>query len=107
MAPMASVAAMGWWCRVVQELRWHKSWASKETGKPLGTSLRTTTAPRVSDGSKSLRRVDQLLELVLKDPFLSPTKLLENELKDCPTKLLENKLQVESEKRGEERVEGM
>ena len=34
--------------------------ASKETEQFLGTSLRMTTAPRVSDGSISLRRVDQI-----------------------------------------------
>ena len=75
----------GVWCRMVQELRWLKSWASTETEKSLGTSLRTTTAPRVSNGSISLRRVEKFLELELKD---LPTKLLKNELKDCPTKLV-------------------
>ena len=57
---VASMAAMEWWCRVVQELRWPWSWASKETEQFLMTSLRTTAAPRVSDGSSSLRRVDKI-----------------------------------------------
>ena len=59
-APMASMAAMEWWCRVVKESRWFSSWVSKETGKFLRTSLRMTNTPRVSDGSRSLRRVDKI-----------------------------------------------
>ena len=33
-----------------------------ETEKSLGTSFRMTTAPRVSDGSRSLKRVDKIAE---------------------------------------------
>ena len=45
---------------MVKELRWFRSWASKEIGKFPKTSVRMTTTPRVSDGSRSLRRVDKI-----------------------------------------------
>ena len=57
---MVAMASMEWWCRVVMELRWFRSWACKEIGKFLKTSLRMTTTPRVPDGSTSLRRVDKI-----------------------------------------------
>ena len=102
LAPMASMAAMEWCCRMVQEVKWLRSRASKETEKSLGTSLRTMTAPRVSDGSRSLRRVDTIAA-TRADGFSYksgeeraeglPYKIEEERAEGLPKKMMENMLQ--------------
>ena len=89
---VAAMAAMEWCCRVVKELRWLRSLASKETEKIMGTRWRMTTAPRVSDGSRSLRRMDKIdgerveglsYKIVGEHVVgLSRRKVVKNEMKD-------------------------